>query len=234
MSATNVHPQLGADELLLRIGERVDKLRLPFFLSEQLAVELSLPVKLCSDTLGRLHRRGDLIREKLTRLDRSGTSRGICFRYRISRKGENRLQYLKKRGSIYSALSAVSNPPESMRLNITRSYKKGTFPKLQPRFNVLRTYPTLSHLALADKKILAASPGIMIVANRTSQASAILHHLHDRGLVCQELNKFGVTLYVKNAKKEGFSDEEILLNALFKSILVYHKQNEALKKRTKN
>ncbi len=229
MSARNVHPQLGADELLLRVGELVEKLRSTFFLSGELAKELSLPVKLCSDTLGRLYRRGDLTREKLTRLDRIGVNRGICFRYRISKKGEIRLRYLKKRESFYSVVSAVSDPPESVNLNWMRSYSNRTFTKLEPKFNVLRTHPMLSSLAIIDEKLHIASPGILMMAQRTSEALAVLDHLHDRGLVCQELRKAGVTYIVDNAKKEGRSNEEIVLNALFKSVLWNEKQNELLK-----
>jgi hypothetical protein len=219
MSAAKVHPRLGADQLLLRIGERNKKVNLPF-LSAMLAVELRLPRKLCSDTLGRLYRRGDVTRERIGRMDRFGVARGFCFRYQISKKGQRRLLYLKKRESFYDLSEGLRHPGEAARMEAWKPLMNSFFGPELPMRELVKTNRMLAHFAFID---YAGAPVALlastVVGKDTNQALMTLGYLRARGLACQDLSYFGIQQTVRNGKKAGLTDEEIVLNELFKGAL---------------
>lgn len=198
-----------------------------FFLSEQVASELKLPRKLCSDTLGRLHERGHLNRQKLTRTDRDGVRRGICYRYCISRNGRNRLTYLKKRESfLYRAIALTENLEGKVKLNLARSQLYPNLENTNIRLDLLRTSPMLSSFAMIDAQIRQAFPAIKFLAENVSLAWAVSNHLERRGLIPPQENH---PLLVIDARDHGMSDEEIVRDLLFKGVLWLKNENEKLK-----
>lgn len=214
MSAGEVRPQLGADELLFRIGERNKKVSLPF-VSAGLAVELGLHRRLCSDTLGRLYRRGDVNRERCARIDRRGVTRGFCFRYQISKKGQQRLQYVTKRQSLYNLLEGLKDPPESLKLKVWRPLMESSR-QVQIK-ELVKTNRMLTHFALVDDA--GASDVIPVTGEGDNRALTALWYLYVRGLACQNRSPLGITMLVKSGKRAGLTDEEIVLNALYKGAL---------------
>src|SRR5208282_6180091 len=97
-----VHPHLGADELLIRTCTICKARAITWFTSRQLATCLNISFKRSSNTLGRLHSRGCLMRIRRPRVDRIGAHRGYYYWYKISKKGLDRAQYFSNRRSIPS------------------------------------------------------------------------------------------------------------------------------------
>lgn len=91
---------------------------------------------------------------------------------------------------------------------------------------ILRTHPLLVNFSMIDEETLRAALGILVIAEQTSLALAMSQHLQVRGLIPQG----GLVLYVRSAKEQGLSDNEIISTLLFEGVLSLKKQVDQFKK----
>lgn len=221
-----VHPQLGADELLLRLNDWSHKPGgFTSFTSEVVWLSLNLPPKLCSNTLGRLFRRGDLTRRKNARIDKHGKFRGICYTYSISSKGQSRLGYLKRRQSPYLRLTALAG-------NVGEAFGqlgRGVLLDRDLKTHLGRLFledPLLASFSLIDPEFRNALPHLGAGVSQSCLAFPILSHLQKRGLVPIE---DPIVTIGAGRKLARLSNLEIITNALFKGVLLLKKDNDGLK-----